>query len=1233
MSEGESTVEQQARSGIREFFPRLWRRVQPGADLVGKATTLGIMAATAVFPFIGGAPELLELVKAIGGDLISDRLKKFLASGQDDSDTDRIARLATDLSAEIKTNTAFRDEALTLLRRLHPVDELAQLSPDSIAQIAQAMKQELKSLGVVNNYRFRTVKGVVVSPFGSYVDNRVEITTRDVSASGGGTVIMGTQITVNQARPGISEADLEAALTSYLNYIATNTRYIDPRGIMQTNRQVLLEMDKVYVHLYAMREIALSEVDPVRQQLDDFRARTDLPAEEREHQVDDLMLNRDIARGQRNKVSLDDATHDYSCIVVLGEPGAGKTTLLRYLAYQQGQHFSQAKDFQRLPIYLRIAEYAEALAQDKALPIAHYLATYCQSHACIVPEPILAALLDSWLRRGQCLILLDGFDEITDPSERIQIRSRIEEFVNAYAPSGNRFVVTSRIAGYRAAPFSPEFVHYTILGMTRKEIETFLRQWCPAAERFLAPEENEATITQRADDEIKGIMVGLKDEGVARLAANPMLLTLLTLIHRNGGRLPNRRIELYKLAADTIINRWLTFVPGARRFLSEAEVIKILSPLAYCMHANRPSGVITEGEVYRSMGRTLAAMKGISDLEDPELHTLVKEFLRRVREATGLFVERAPRRYGFIHLTFEEYFAALYLVQKRATSTRLIHRHLHDPRWQEPILLALGYLSIYAPDEAADLLYELCLDPQRETPSYEDLFHRDLLFALRAGADGIILPPLILDKLVDEFLAIYMEWHNGRGKYVLLRQQMNSLLLDKLSGTDIGMIIIEKLVTKVNDSNHVVRRNVAAALSRVGTNQPKAVAALLTLASDNAIDVRHRAVDALSRIVINQQQVLTTLIEIASDPDVGIRCSAAATLGGIGANQPEALAKLLTLAADPVRSVRSNAAIAIGRTGTTDPQAVAKLFELMADPISLVRRSASEALCKLGRAYSKIVFALITLADGDNTLARASAAYVLSKVGANEPLAISTLLTLIRDPDAVVRSSAIDALSDLGANSIHIVEALLTRVGDDNPSVRGHAISVLAKTGSSHQQVIDTLLALNDPDPWVSSRIADALGNMVGNHPEVLAKLRTLTLHPHREVQLHAAASLIRCGAGVEVEITTLLIMLKSANWDFRLPAIQELERRVDDEGQQVLDYVLPLTYDKHSTVRQAAIRVVIKLLTLNHDIDVLREFASKKTPGTIYDNAYSALYELVTREQCVPAEAALCPDINPQSP
>ena len=71
-------------------------------------------------------------------------------------------------------------------------------------------------------------------------------------------------------------------------------------------------------------------------------------------------------------------------------------------------------------------------------------------------------------------------------------------------------------------------------------------------------------------------------------------------------------------------------------------------------------------------------------------------------------MERAPGVYGFMHLTFEEYFAARYIADNDASEIlEIIDLRLHEPRWREPLLLALGYYGVHFPSMINKLVKKL----------------------------------------------------------------------------------------------------------------------------------------------------------------------------------------------------------------------------------------------------------------------------------------------------------------------------------------------------------------------------------------------------------------------------------------------------------------------------------------------------------------------------------------------
>jgi tetratricopeptide (TPR) repeat protein len=521
-----------------------------------------------------------------------------------------------------------------------------------------------------------------------------------------------------EARP-----PLNPLLYPYLEWLIAENSYLKMSGVMQVNRQVDIFLDQIYVSLQAewveersqsfrervtsgeWRFIAshgssnkLEESDPSEVGLKDELIILDACSEA-------------VSRQRVTKiVDLAEAVRKQDFSVILGDPGAGKTTLLRYLA----RHFAIAhRDGKptvlggmqedlgqvRLPILFRIADYAERLAKQPDLTLVDYLKQFYRQWERYFEasdgDTVANLLLDK-MTAGDCLLLLDGLDEVFDQSNRVQVVQQIDRLVNNYRT--NKFVITSRIAGYQEAELGNRFREFTITPMGNAQIQQFLERWCLAIEVAQRPEADASLHQHDAAREAQGILDAIKTKpGVKRFAANPLLLTILALIHRNGTQMPQRRVELYALATKTLIEDWQlgrNAPYGARQrqlILVEEEVTALLAPLAFRMHEEKPSGLVTQAEVEAWLTPKMAELQGV---DEPAALELVRQFLRKVRETTGLFVERAPAVYGFMHLTFEEYFAARHIADNEIEDIlRIINPYRNQARWNEPILLALGYLS------------------------------------------------------------------------------------------------------------------------------------------------------------------------------------------------------------------------------------------------------------------------------------------------------------------------------------------------------------------------------------------------------------------------------------------------------------------------------------------------------------------------------------------------------------
>ncbi|WP_416666057.1 NACHT domain-containing protein [Egbenema bharatensis] len=368
----------------------------------------------------------------------------------------------------------------------------------------------------------------------------------------------------------------------YLEWMIAENSYLKMGGVMQVNRQVDIFLDQIYVSLQAesVEERSQSVQERVvdggmrlrrgRMSVSQLEEPDALASEPGDEPILEMSLETVSRQHVTKTVDLAEAVQKHEYIVILGDPGAGKTTLLRYLA----RHFAIANRDNapevlggkqeglgrtRLPILFRIADYAERLVKQPDLSLVEYLKQFYRQWEQQSGESskgaAIANLLLTKMATGNCLILLDGLDEVFDQANRVQVVQQINQLVNAYPT--NKFVITSRIAGYQEAALGSRFRELTITPMGDAQIERFLQRWCLAIEVAQRPEADRSLQQRDAEREAQGIVQAIATQpGVKRFATNPLLLTILALIHRNGTKLPQRRVELYDLAAKTLIEDW-----------------------------------------------------------------------------------------------------------------------------------------------------------------------------------------------------------------------------------------------------------------------------------------------------------------------------------------------------------------------------------------------------------------------------------------------------------------------------------------------------------------------------------------------------------------------------------------------------------------------------------------------------------------------------------------------------
>jgi energy-coupling factor transporter ATP-binding protein EcfA2 len=409
-----------------------------------------------------------------------------------------------------------------------------------------------------------------------------------------------------------------------------------------------------------------------------------------------------------------------SLAVILGDPGSGKSTLLKFLALASKSPNLQAKfklreDRNRLPILVTLRRYADELKTRPQLPLIDYMVEVANADFNLRAADI--QFFEAFLDSGQAVLCFDGLDELPNSAFKEKIRDRISSLLHTFP--GNTCLVTSRIVGYESTFRFDDgnFAHWRIARLQVPEIEQFVTEWYAVREE--SPKER--------DDNVTALVRVIRDpehEAIRELAGNPLLLTIIALVHRIDAVLPDERVVLYQKCTETLLNTWHTWKfrdseDQASRTKAERRNKRRIETIAHWMQL-------------RSVGRQQRAIVSYVDLKmfvtahvqdnerlvdgDTDAEHLADEFLEFVRKRAGLLIEVGDGQYSFVHLTFQEYLAAadIRTISEKGGALAL-WKNIRDTtdadRWQETTRLLIA--SLQSPDTRAYLVDQLIRQGER----------------------------------------------------------------------------------------------------------------------------------------------------------------------------------------------------------------------------------------------------------------------------------------------------------------------------------------------------------------------------------------------------------------------------------------------------------------------------------------------------------------------------------------
>jgi len=486
----------------------------------------------------------------------------------------------------------------------------------------------------------------------------------------------------------------------------------------------------------------------------------------------------------------------YNNVVVVGDPGSGKTCFVKHeiLAYcspppEQGSWYSQ-----HLPIYVSLAE-AARLLNDRT-----DLLDICEIVSSRRGIALARKVIENALSEGRAAFFFDGLDEVGYIDKRIALVSEIDGLVKKFAPRGNRFVLASRPAATQPVDIPDALTYLQLKGLTEDEIRTL-------AGRVLTirlGNDDDKGLSSEETELVDRLLEDTRNRpGIARLARNPLLLTLLVLIYANTGALSSRRHLIYTQAIKTLVG-----VRGRQtreQQISEADLRTRLGALALGIFSREIAEIPRRSEVLKVLSPLMA------NGSPPSVATpIVNAFIQEVAEATGLLAIHPAEDLlsedliTFMHYSFLEYYAAAGLLGRDYST--LLPRLSANPRWKDVTTLLFGILSEQS--DVTPLLIKILSDGALS----DDISNYKLLLALECASECDVPPEAAQDLLAN---AVYETLSKGAARYSTdLRSKIASRLEYFLQGA--GARIESALIRSLKDNDPMCAAASADLLARFG---------------------------------------------------------------------------------------------------------------------------------------------------------------------------------------------------------------------------------------------------------------------------------------------------------------------------------------------------------------------------------------------------------------------------------
>jgi len=906
-------------------------------------------------------------------------------------------------------------------------------------------------------------------------------------------------------------------------------------------------------------------------------------------------------------------------VLVFGRAGIGKSTFCRYVTYQwaRGSFLSEYELVALIPLR-RLATNRYPPNKEHTL-VDLVIKEVFSFELSNKEEQIFQEQFDA----KKTLWILDGYDEIIG-----NIPPHLECLFGKLLNTPHH-ILTSR-------PYLNTLsyaVQMEITGFTDKNITEYIHQFFELIE-----EKSENDIIKK-----NTLLKFLKSkQSIWGIAHIPVNLELICSVWSNQDLSEIRHLTittLYTAMTEWLCRRYLMLQSSKIQILSKKKLyenchkeITFLETLAF--HAMKNNTIIIQP---RLLNKIIEETQIDSEEDYPKILKigLLKSF---DKGSTGNQLELEKDHY-FIHLSFQEYFAARYLIHalndsKSEEAKVFINHQKYNQRYALVFQFMSGLISEPNSKPEPSQFWNIIL---REPLDMVGIRHIQFVISCMDAASDITTVPNH-SKLL-EWIADYIQ------HCILQPTKINSNKIIQYLKTAESVInheiIFQMFISLLEHSDTHINQQTLILLGDFNVlNQLDKISSLIVNFFSHQNDsVRWGAYEALGKMgeKAATNEVVDKLVSAVGDKDFMVRESACRALGNIRekAATNEVIDKLVSALGDQNDTVRRSACEALGKMGekAATNEVIEMLVSALGDQDDSVRYSACEALGDMGEkaATNEVIDKLVSLLGDQDYSVRMSVCEALGKMGGEAATneVIDKLVSLLGDEQYSVRQSACRALDNMGekAATNEVLEKLVNLLGDDDYNVRYSACDALGKMSACRaldnmgekaatNEVIDKLVsALGDQDGTVRYSACEALGKMGEEAAtnEVIDKLVSALGDQDDAVRYSACEALGKMGEKVPTNyvIETLLTVMKDGKNVFAM--------------EDLVAHLLKET----SVLERLDSRLIIDWYELKTNFDILKSIPLEKLMTNVRFS-YDRNWRLILSRCAVLRGAALieCEDV-----